>query len=162
VFPFLRIVTDTGVRAPRRDLAPVIRDLCTKAWKEAGGCDERLYLHLEPLVLDLDRVGLLTEAVRALLTGGLSPQFATRQGALAVHLWPLDGQEEAGMLLIADSGTELSGEPSTAAVQTARHYAEKAGCKLIWRAARGAVWWIYIPLLGKGGAPSVIAEVGTG
>jgi hypothetical protein len=146
VLPFLRIVTDTGFRVPRRDLAPVIRNLCTTAWKEARGCDERLYLHLEPLVLDLDRVGLLTEAVRALLIGGLSPQFSARHGALGVHHWRLDEREEAGMLLIADNGTELSGEPSTPAVQTARHYAEKAGCNLIWRAARGAVWRIYIPL----------------
>jgi hypothetical protein len=144
VLPFLRIVTDTGLRVPRKDLAPVIQHLCRMEWKEAGGCEERLYLHLEPLVLDLDRVILLTEAVRALFVGGLSSQFSPRYGAIGVHLWPLE-RKQAGMLLIADSGTELSEEPSTPAIQTARQFAEKAGCSLVCQPARGAVWRVFIP-----------------
>jgi hypothetical protein len=138
-------VTDTGLRVPRKDLAPVIQHLCRLVWEEAGGREECLNLHLQPLVLDLDRVSLLAEAVRALLVGGLSPQFSACHGALGIHLWPLDEREQAGMLLIADSGTELSGEPSTPVIQTARQLAEKAGCRLMWQSARGAVWRIYIP-----------------
>jgi hypothetical protein len=145
VSQFLRIVTDTGLRVPRKDLAPVLENLCRTVWKEAGGYEERLNLHLQPLVLDLDRVSLLAEAVRALLVGGLSPQFSACRGAVGVHLWPLDEREQAGMLLIADSGTELSGEPSTPAIQTARQFAEKAGCRLVWQPARGAVWRVFIP-----------------
>jgi hypothetical protein len=146
VLPFLRIVTDTGLRSPRTDLAPAIRHLCMTVWKEAGGCEERLYLRLQPLVLDLDRVRWLAEAVRALLDGGLSPDFAPRQGAVGVHLWSLDCPEQAGILLVADNGTGLSGEqPSTPAITSARRYAEKAGCNLTWQ-PRGTVWRIYIPL----------------
>jgi hypothetical protein len=141
-------VTHTGLRVPRKDLAPVIQHLCRTEWKKAGGCEERLYLHLEPLVLDLDRVSLLSEAVKALLTGGLSPQFSPPDGAIGVHLWLLEKREHAAMLLMADSEAELllSGEPSTAAIEKAKQCAQKAACSLVWQPARGAVWRIYIPL----------------
>jgi hypothetical protein len=73
VIPFLSIVTGSGVHILITDLAPVIRRLCENHWKDAGGSQERLNLRLEPLFLGLDRIRLLSEAVRALLVGGLSP-----------------------------------------------------------------------------------------
>jgi hypothetical protein len=146
MLPFSRIVVDTGPRIPLKDLAPVIQHLCMTHWKEAGGCGERLYLRLQPLVLDLDRVSLLAEAMRALLVGGLSPQFSPRHGAMGVHLWSLDRPKQAGVLLIADNGKDLSGEPSRPAIRIARERVEKAGCDLIWQPAHGTVWRIYIPL----------------
>jgi hypothetical protein len=146
MLPFLRIVTKAGLRVPRIDLAPVIRHLCETHWKEAGGSKERLHLYLQPLILDLDRARFLTEAVRALLTGGLSPGFSAQHGEIGVHLWPLDCSGQAGIILIADDGRESLGEPATPFITGARLYAEKANCRLIWQPARGAVWRIHIPV----------------
>jgi hypothetical protein len=145
LLPFLRIVTEAGIRVPRIDLARVIRHLCETYWKEAGGSEEGLYLRLEPLVLDLDRASLLDESVRALLVDGLGPRFSPQHGAIGVHLWSLDRAEQAGILLIANNGKEMLGEPSTPSVTRARQCAEKAGCRLVWQPARGVVWRIHIP-----------------
>jgi hypothetical protein len=143
VLPFLRIVTESGFQSPRVDLAPVIRHLCETYWKRAGGTEERLNLHLDRQILDLERVRWLSESVRALLAGGLSPGFSPEvDGAMGVHLWSVNGQI---VLLIADSGKEVNDEPSTPFITRARQYAEKAGCSLIWQHARGAVWRIHIP-----------------
>ena len=143
--PSLRIVTDSGLRIPRIDLAPVIRRLCETYWKDVGGPEQRLNLHLEPLILDLDRIWLLSEAVRALLSGGLSPGFSPEDGAIGVHLWSIDRPEQVSILLIADDGEEAIGEPSTPIITSSRRYADRAGCCLIWQPARGAVWRIHIP-----------------
>jgi hypothetical protein len=113
--------------------------------EEEGGPPERLYLCRQPLVLPLDRVGLLAEAVGALLRGGLSPGFSPRTGAVGVHLWLPDVHRQDGIMLIADDGTKLVGEPSTPSVTSARRNVEQAGCHLIWQRARGAVWRIPIP-----------------
>jgi hypothetical protein len=145
VFPFLRIVTEPGFRSPTLDLAPVIRHLCEAYWKEAGGNEERLNLHLDPQILDLDRIQWLSEAVRALLAGGLSPGFSPEvDGAMGVHLWSVSGTQQI-ILLIADSGKKVNDEPSTPFITSAREYAERAGCSLIWQQARGAVWRLHIP-----------------
>jgi two-component sensor histidine kinase len=145
VLPFLRIVTEVGFQSPRLDLAPVIRHVCETYWKEAGGKEERLNLHLGPQILDLDRIRWLSEAVRALLAGGLSPGFSPEvDGALGVHLWSVNGTQQI-VLLIADSGKEINDEPSTPFITSARQYAERAGCSLIREHARGAVWRIHIP-----------------
>jgi hypothetical protein len=145
VLPFLRIVTESGICVPRIDLALVIRHQCETYWRQTRGADRRLYLRLQPLILDLDRVGLLTQSVRALLTGGLSPGFSPQHGGIGVHLWSVDLPGQVGILLIADSGTEWLGEPSTPSITEARQYAEKAGCCLVWQPAHGAVWRIHIP-----------------
>jgi hypothetical protein len=145
VLPFLRIVTESGLRVPRTDLAPLIRKLCETHWKQAGGSGGRLNLRLQPLILDYDRVGWLAEAVQALLDGGLSPGFSPRYGAVGVHLWSLDGPEQGGILLVADDGAKLLPEPSTPLITRARHLTDKADCRLIWQPARGAVWRIHIP-----------------
>jgi hypothetical protein len=145
VLPLLRIVTETGFRVPSLDLGVVIRHVCETYWIEGGGTKERLNLHLETLMLDLDRARLLVEAVRALLIGGLSPGFSPRSGEIGVHLWSLDGPDQVGTLLIADNGMELLGEPSTASTASARQFADRAGCALTWQSARGAVWRILIP-----------------
>jgi len=148
LLPFLRIVTESALRIPRIDLAPIIRKLCETYWKDAGGgagSEERLNLRLEPLLLDLDRIRLLSEAVRALLTGGLSPGFSPEHGAVGIHLWSVDQPEPAAILLIADNGEESLGELSTPFITSARQNAEKAGCHLIWQPACGAVWRIHIP-----------------
>jgi hypothetical protein len=144
MLPFLSIVTGSGLHIPRIDLAPVIRRLCENYWKEAGGSEERLNLRLEPLFLRLDRIRLLSEALRTLLTGGLSPKFSPEHGALGVHLWSVDCAENFANLLIADDATDLSEEPSAPSITAARQYAEEAGCRLIWRPARGTVWLIQI------------------
>ena len=144
MLPFLSIVTGSGVHIPRIDLAPVIRRLCENYWKQAGGSEERLNLRLEPLFLRLDRIRLLSEAVRSLLTGGLSPGFSPEQGAIGVHLWSVDRPEQFANLLIADDATELGEEPSAPSITAARQYAEQAGCRLIWQPARGTVWLIQI------------------
>jgi hypothetical protein len=144
VLPFLSIVTGSGVHIPRIDLAPVIRRLCENYWKEAGGSEERLNLRLEPLFLRLDRIRLLSEAVRSLLTGGLSPGFSPEHGAVGVHLWSVDRPEKFANLLIADDATELREEPSAPSIMAARRFAEEAGCRLIWQRARGTVWLIQI------------------
>jgi hypothetical protein len=142
VLPILSIVTESGVDIPRIDLAPVIRRLCENYWKEVDGSEERLNLRLEPLILRLDRIRLLSEAVRSLLTGGLSPGFSPEHGAIGVHLWSVDCPEKFVNLLIADDGTELAEEPSGPSITAARHYAEEAGCRLTWQQARGTVWLI--------------------
>jgi hypothetical protein len=145
VFPSLRIVTESGFRSPKLDLAPVIRHLCETYWKLAGGKDERLNLDLEPHILEVDRIRWLSEAVRALLAGGLSPGFSPEvEGAMGVHLWSVNRPQQI-ILLIADSGEEVNDEPSTPLIASARQYAERAGCSLIWQHARGAVWRIHIP-----------------
>jgi len=132
-------------RSPKVDLALVIRKLCETYWKEAGGKDERLTLHLDRHILNLDRIRWLSEAVRALLVGGLSPGFAPEMdGAMGVHLWSTNRPRQI-ILLIADSGKEENDEPSTPFITRARQYAERAGCSLIWQHARGAVWRIHIP-----------------
>jgi hypothetical protein len=146
MLPFLRIATERGLRIPKVDLAPVIRRLCEKYWQEADGSAERLNLRLEPVVLELDRVRLLTQAVRALLAGGLSSEFSPKNGAIGVHLWPLDQPEPAAVVLIADSGTALFGDRSTPFIISALHLAEEAGCGLMRQQARGALWRIHIPL----------------
>jgi hypothetical protein len=144
----LRIVTDTGSRIPRLDWAPVVRKLCETYWRNAGGAkgEERLNLHLEPLVLDLDRIQLLSEAVEALLIGGLSPGFSPQHGTVGIHLWSMDQPEPTAILLMADDGWDMQGEPSTPLITIARQNAEKAGCCLEWQPARGAVWRMYIPI----------------
>jgi hypothetical protein len=144
VLPFLSIVTGSDLHIPRIDLAPVIRKLCENYWKEAGGKEERLNLRLEPLFLDLGRIRLLGEAVRTLLTGGLSPGFSPKYGAIGVHLWSLDRPEKFANLLIADDGTKLGQEPSSPYITAARQYAEEAGCHLMWQPAHGSVWLIQI------------------
>jgi hypothetical protein len=141
VIPFLSIVTGSGARIPRIDLAPVIRRLCENYWKDAGGSQERLNLRLEPLFLGLDRIQLLGEAVRGLLVGGLSPRFSPEHGAIGVHLW---SAEKFANLLIADDGAELGEEPCAPSITAARRFAEEAGCRLIWQPARGTVWLIRI------------------
>jgi len=146
VLPLLSIVTESGVHIPRIDLAPVIRRLCENYWIEAGGSEERLNLRLEPLFLRLDRIRLLSEAVRTLLTGGLSPGFSPGYGAIGVHLWSVDYPEKFANLLIADNGEELGEEPSAPSITAARQYAEEAGFRLIWQPARGTVWLIRIML----------------
>jgi hypothetical protein len=145
MLPTLRIVTELEVRVPKLNLARIIRLVCERAWKEGNGSTERLYLCLQPLVLHFDRVGLLAEATGALLRGGLSPGFSPRTGAVGIHLWSPDADRQDGRILIADDGTELSGEPSTPSVARARRHVEQAGCHLIWQPARGAVWRIHIP-----------------
>ena len=102
------------------DLAPVIRRLCENYWKQAGGSEERLNLRLEPLFLRLDRIRLLSEAVRSLLTGGLSTGFSPEQGAIGVYLWSVDRPEQSANLLIADNATELGEEPSAPSITAAR------------------------------------------
>jgi hypothetical protein len=144
VLPFLSIVSGSGVHIPRIDLAPVIRRLCENYWNEAGGKEERLNLRLEPLFLRLDRIRLLGEAVRSLLTGGLSPGFSPEHGEIGVHLWSVDRPEKFANLLIADNATEWGEEPSAPSITVARQYAEEAGCRLIWQPARGTVWLIQI------------------
>jgi hypothetical protein len=144
VLPFLSIVTGSGLHIPRIDLAPVIRRLCENYWKEAGGSEERLNLRLKPLFLRLDRIRLLSKAVRSLLTGGLSPGFSPEHGAIGVHLWSLDRPEKIANLLIADDATELGEEPSAPSITVARQYVEEAGCRLIRQPARGTVWLIQI------------------
>jgi hypothetical protein len=59
MLPALRIVTGEETRVAKVDLARVIRLVCEGAWQEGGGPPERLYLCLQPLILPLDRVGLL-------------------------------------------------------------------------------------------------------
>lgn len=145
MLPALRIVTGSETRVPKVDLARVIRLVCEGAWQEGSGPPERLYLCLQPLVLSLDRVGLLAEALGALLRGGLSPGFSLRTGAVGVHLWSPHAHRQDGTMLIADDGTALCGEPSTPSVTIARRHVEQAGCHLIWELARGVVWRIHIP-----------------
>jgi hypothetical protein len=143
--PLLKIVTESGPRIPRLDLAPFIRRLCETHWRNAGGAEreDRLNLHLDPLVVDLDRIRLLSEAVQALLSGGLSPGFSPEHGAIGVHLWSVDQPEPLAILLMADDGADMHGELSTPCITSARQNAEKAGCRLEWQPARGAVWRIH-------------------
>jgi hypothetical protein len=145
MLPALRIVTGEETRVAKVDLARVIRLVCEGAWQEGGGPPERLYLCLQPLILPLDRVGLLAEAVGALLRGGLSPGFSPRTGAVGVHLWSPDVHRRDGTVLIADDGSRVLREPSTPSVAIARRHVEQAGCDLIWQLARGVVWRIHIP-----------------
>jgi hypothetical protein len=145
MLPALQIVTRSKIRVPNVDLARIIRLVCGAAWKEGGGPPERLNLCLQPLVLQLDRVGLLAEAMSALLHGGLSPGFSPRTGAVGIHLWS-HGCQQDGSMLIADDGTALWGEPSTPSVTSARRHVEAAGCHLKWEPARGVIWRVHIPL----------------
>src|ERR1700712_4188203 len=89
-------------------------------------------------------VRLVSEAVRLLLAGGLSPGFSPEHGAVGVHLWSVDRPEKFANLLIVDDATELGEEPSAPSITAARQYVEEAGCRLIWQPARGTVWLIQI------------------
>jgi len=140
-----RVVTESELRNPRLDLALVIRRLCETYWKEAGGNEERLNLYLNSHTMDLDRIQWLSKALQALLAGGLSPGFSPKSGgSLGVHLWPVN-QLQQMILLIADSGEELNNEPASPFIARARQCAERAGFRLIWQHAPGAVWRIHIP-----------------
>jgi hypothetical protein len=144
MLPLLRIVTESGVRVPKVDLAPVIRHVCETYWRKGGGSDERLNLHLEPLILDLDRIRWLREAVRALLKGGLSPGFSPDHGALGVHLWSIDSPDPVTTLLIADDGKKSPEDFSAPAIMNARQHVEKADCCLVYQPAPGAIWRVQI------------------
>jgi hypothetical protein len=145
MLPLLRIVTEFGLRVPKVDLAPVIRHVCETYWQEGGGSAARLNLHLEPLILDLDRARWLREAVLALLTGGLSPGFSPEHGAIGVHLWSIDSPNPVATLLIADDGKKSPDEFSAPAIMSARQYVDKADCCLVYQPAPGAVWRVEIP-----------------
>ena len=144
MLPLLGVATESGFRVPQIDVAPIIRRVCETYWQEGGGSADRLNLHLEPLLLGLDRVRWLREAALAILTGGLSPGFSPKDGAIGVHLWSLKSRDPAAILLIADDGKELL-EFSSSAIARVEQYAAKAGCCLIRQPARGAVWRIRIP-----------------
>ena len=127
MLPLLRIVTESGFRVPQIDVASTIRRLCETYWQEGGGSAERLNLHLEPLLLGLDRIRWLREAALALLAGGLSPGFSPEDGAIGVHLWSPKSGDPIAVLLIADDGKEML-EFSSSAIARAEQFAAKAGC----------------------------------
>ena len=131
--------------APMVDLAPPIRRMCQIEWAVEDGSMQKLLLRLDSVLLPSWRTVLLCEAARCLLRGGLSAGFSPRGRELGVHLWRASSLE--AILLLADDGDILAGEPATADAARARFFAAQADCRLIWVPARGAVWRIHIPLL---------------
>jgi len=128
------------MEVPQENLAQTVRETCEHCWHAAGGLAHGLHLHLTPIFLMSGRTGALRDAVGLLLQGGLSPGFSH----LGVSLWLTDPSQ--GVLLIADDGDRLTGEPLTTEVARARSSVLRAGCRLVWVPARGTVWRIHIPI----------------
>src|SRR3954470_18475622 len=129
---------------PHEGLAQTVRETCESYWHAAGGLAHGLHLHLKPIFLMSGRAGALRDAVGLLLQGGLSPGFSPRRDHLGISLWLTDPTH--GVLLIADDGDRLTGEPLTTEVARARSSVLRVGCRLVWVPARGTVWRIQIPI----------------